>query len=292
MTETFNGSKAFLMIPPSVAHNKELLKKPKSIILLGEIVSMLNVTGEFYMSNATLAKKLDCSKKSIRNYLSLLEERKLIKRVVLKKDNGEIDSRKITAGSALAIAFSSSWSDSQDIDEGRETELLTPGTELPYPPETHCRTLGKQVATKENIYKKNNINRDIYSSANAEQLKTQKNSSINTEPSIYREIINYLNERIGAKYKPSSAINKRLIDARAKEGYSLDDFKTVIDNKCATWSNDQKMSKYLRPQTLFGTKFESYLNEKAPSIPQHTDFKKAMLTDDTVENIPDDELPF
>ena len=228
MTETFNGSKAFLMIPPSAAHNKELLKKPKSIILLGEIVSMLNVTGEFYMSNATLAKKLDCSKKSIRNYLSLLEERKLIKRVVLKKDNGEIDSRKITAGSALAIAFSSSWSDSQDIDEGRETELPTPGTELPYPPETHCHTLGKQVATKENIYKKNSINRDIYSS-----------DDDGDEEPLSKKVIDYLNEKLGTKYKPSSAINKRLIDARAKEGYSIDDFKQVIDNKCATWAQDE-----------------------------------------------------
>lgn len=280
MTETFSGSKAFLMIPPSVAHNKELLKKPKSIILLGEIVSMLNVTGEFYMSNATLAKKLDCSKKSIRNYLSLLEECKLIKRVVLKKDNGEIDSRKITAGSALAIAFSSSWSDSQDIDEGRETELPTPGTELPYPPETHCHTLGKQVATKENIYKKNSINRDIYSSDDDDE----------DEEPLYKKVINYLNERLGTKYKPSSAINKRLIDARAKEGYSLDDFKKVIDNKCATWSNDSKMSKYLRPQTLFGNKFESYLNEKAPNKPPQTNFN--VLKDDMVENIRDDDLPF
>lgn len=279
MTETFNGSKAFLMIPPSVAHNKELLKKPKSIILLGEIVSMLNVTGEFYMSNATLAKKLDCSKKSIRNYLSLLEERKLIKRVVLKKDNGEIDSRKITAGSALAIAFSSSWSDSQDIDEGRETELPTPGTELPYPPETHCHTLGKQVATKENIYKKNSINRNIYSSDDDED-----------EEPLYKKVIDYLNEKLGAKYKPNSAINKRLIDARVKEGYSLDDFKKVIDNKCATWAHDPKMSKYLRPQTLFRTKFESYLNEKAPNKPPQTNFN--VLKDDMVENIRDDDLPF
>lgn len=279
MTETFNGSKAFLMIPPSAAHNKELLKKPKSIILLGEIVSMLNVTGEFYMSNATLAKKLDCSKKSIRNYLSLLEERKLIKRVVLKKDNGEIDSRKITAGSALAIAFSSSWSDSQDIDEGRETELPTPGTELPYPPETHCHTLGKQVATKENIYKKNSINRDIYSS-----------DDDGDEEPLSKKVIDYLNEKLGTKYKPSSAINKRLIDARAKEGYSIDDFKQVIDNKCATWAHDPKMSKYLRPQTLFGTKFESYLNEKVRNAPPQRNF--SVLKDDTIENIPDDELPF
>ena len=180
------------------------------------------------------------------------------------------------------------------IDEERLDELMS--RRCAQNEQTMCSKRADGAAQNEQTntryYTETTTDKDIYSSANAEQLKTKKNSLINTEPSIYREIINYLNERIGAKYKPSSAINKRLIDARAKEGYSLDDFKTVIDNKCATWSNDQKMSKYLRPQTLFGTKFESYLNEKAPSIPQHTDFKKAMLTDDTVENIPDDELPF
>lgn len=180
------------------------------------------------------------------------------------------------------------------IDEERLDELMS--RRCAQNEQTMCSKRADGAAQNEQTntryYTETTTDKDIYSSANTEQLKTQKNSLINTEPSIYREIINYLNERIGAKYKPSSAINKRLIDARAKEGYSLDDFKTVIDNKCATWSNDQKMSKYLRPQTLFGTKFESYLNEKAPSIPQHTDFKKAMLTDDTVENIPDDELPF
>lgn len=174
MTETFNGSKAFLMIPPSVAHDRALLKKPKSIILLGEIVSMLNVTGEFYMSNATLAEKLDCSKKSISNYLSLLEKLHLIRRAVLKKNSGEIDSRKITAGDALKIAFSSGWSDSKDIARCDETEFHTPGTKLPYPPEPDCHTLGKHVATKENIYKKNSMNINIYSSADTEPQYKQE----------------------------------------------------------------------------------------------------------------------
>ena len=51
-----------------------------------------------------------------------------------------------------------------------------------------------------------------------------------------------------------------------------------------------KMSKYLRPQTLFGTKFESYLNEKVRNAPPQRNF--SVLKDDTIENIPDDELPF
>lgn len=115
-------------------------------------------------------------------------------------------------------------------------------------------------------------------------------SSASAEPDLCKDVIDYINEKLGSRYKPNSAINKRLIDARAKEGYSLDDFKKVIDNKCATWSNDPKMNKCLRPQTLFETKFESYLNEKVRNMPPQTDFN--VLKDDTIENIPDDELPF
>ena len=74
------------------------------------------------------------------------------------------------------------------------------------------------------------------------------------------EIIGYLNEKAGTRYKPSSAATKRRIEARMKENFTVDDFKTVIDKKCAEWINDPKMREYLRPETLFGTKFESYLN--------------------------------
>ena len=42
----------------------------------------------------------------------------------------------------------------------------------------------------------------------------------------------------------------------------MEDFKKVIDIKVQEWGKNEKMNKYLRPETLFGTKFESYLNEK------------------------------
>lgn len=149
------------------------------------------------------------------------------------------------------------------------------------------KTGGRENRRPVNRPLRNNNNKN-YQSKELTNIKT--NSSATAAPSIYKDVIDYLNNKVGAKYKPNSAGNKRLIDARAKEGYSLDDFKKVIDNKCATWSNDPKMSKYLRPQTLFGTKFESYLNEKAPNKPPQTDFN--VLRDDAVENIRDDDLPF
>lgn len=77
-----------------------------------------------------------------------------------------------------------------------------------------------------------------------------------------KEIISYLNSKLGTRYKPNATKNKQVINARLNEGYKLKDFKKAIDNKITDWGSDAKMSKYLRPETLFGTKMESYINEK------------------------------
>lgn len=78
----------------------------------------------------------------------------------------------------------------------------------------------------------------------------------------YREIINYLNEKTGKKYSAKSRVNQGHMSARLKEGFTVEDFKKVIDIKCFQWKDDPKMSKFLRPETLFGTKFDRYLNEE------------------------------
>ena len=75
----------------------------------------------------------------------------------------------------------------------------------------------------------------------------------------YASVINYLNEKTGKNFRIVDS-TKRLIDIRLKEGFLIDDFYRVIDNQCDKWLKDAKMIDYLRPQTLFGTKFESYLN--------------------------------
>lgn len=77
----------------------------------------------------------------------------------------------------------------------------------------------------------------------------------------YKEIVDYLNQRCGTSYRHTTRKTRDLIRARWKEGFKLDDFYMVIDKKAAEWLNDPKMSKYLRPETLFGPKFEGYLNQ-------------------------------
>lgn len=76
------------------------------------------------------------------------------------------------------------------------------------------------------------------------------------------EIITYLNKKIGTRYREGNKVTQKHIKARLKEKYTVEDFKTVIDKKCAEWKGTD-MEKYLRPETLFGTKFESYLNAPA-----------------------------
>lgn len=74
------------------------------------------------------------------------------------------------------------------------------------------------------------------------------------------QIIGRLNEQTGANYRPESKATQTKIHARLAEGYTVEDFVAVIDKKCAEWLNDPKMRAYLRPETLFGPKFEGYLN--------------------------------
>lgn len=73
-------------------------------------------------------------------------------------------------------------------------------------------------------------------------------------------IIDYLNEVSGKHFKAGTPKTKTLIKARLNEGFTVDDFKTVIQKKYKQWKGGE-MERYIRPETLFGTKFESYLNE-------------------------------
>lgn len=87
------------------------------------------------------------------------------------------------------------------------------------------------------------------------------------------EIVKYFNNAANKNYKTSSQTTRKHINARLNEGFTVEDFKTVIDKKVADWKNDKKMEQYLRPETLFGSKFESYLNQ-SNSVKEEFDIDK------------------
>jgi uncharacterized phage protein (TIGR02220 family) len=78
------------------------------------------------------------------------------------------------------------------------------------------------------------------------------------DPVPFREIVAHLNTKTGSQYRHTSKATQAHIRARWTEGARLPDFQAVIDAKASEWGRDQKWAKFLRPETLFGAKFEGY----------------------------------
>ena len=119
---------------------------------------------------------------------------------------------------------------------------------------------------------KANTIKDTFSTVKKEAPKKEKAKKQTQDNSaVIKEIIDYLNEKAGTKFRYNSKETVRHINARIKEGYTLEDFKHVIDVKVYNWKKDPKMSAFIRPQTLFGTKMENYVNEKITKPSWHVE---------------------
>lgn len=120
----------------------------------------------------------------------------------------------------------------------------------------------------DSVTSRNVSERDEKSSVNSTNKNRNRNNNRNRNKNkereqIVTEIIEYLNEKTERNFSINSKETIGLINGRLKEGYSLENFKYVIDIKVAKWKDDPKMQDYLRPSTLFRpTNFENYLNEK------------------------------
>lgn len=124
-----------------------------------------------------------------------------------------------------------------------------------------------------------------------DQLSTSYQPVIkpSSEEVPFAEIIDYLNKKANRRYRTSTPRTREHIRARWNDGYRLDDFKRVIDVKVADWLGNDKMDRYLCPDTLFGTKFEKYLNQPMPKTVGH----KSASNDDwqsEFDNTPDEVI--
>jgi uncharacterized phage protein (TIGR02220 family) len=127
----------------------------------------------------------------------------------------------------------------------------------------------KLKETKRNT-EEENIKRDekanplflISSSSKNLDLELKSDLELKTKKEFYSKVISYLNEKTNCHFKTDIPKTEKLINTRVKEGFILDDFYKVIDNKCLDWLHDPKWSQYLKPETLFSNKFEGYLNRK------------------------------
>jgi len=108
--------------------------------------------------------------------------------------------------------------------------------------------------------------KEITSHCDQPVIKSDTEIEIEIEKEIekeipYVEIINYLNDASGKNYRSTSRKTKDCIKARSNEKFSVGDFKKVIDKKVTEWGGTD-MEKFIRPETLFGNKFEGYLNQE------------------------------
>lgn len=122
---------------------------------------------------------------------------------------------------------------------------------------------------------KSNVTRNGHKNKNLE-LERERERDIKPlpaepapDPIPYAEIVDYLNEKAGTGYKSTSDKTRKLIRARFGEKFTVADFKRAIDNMVAEWNNpprpgEKDMRPYLRPETLFGNKFEGYVQRRPP----------------------------
>ena len=170
--------------------------------------------------------------------------------------------------------------ESKDIKNELFRQLITKAAEtedtlsIPYPYGMDTRlvlfnknnnsTLSKTELENLNITDEVNINSNSISNledgSRIHNLNNIKNKNIKKGPSPAEEIVDYLNRITGAHFRAGSKKTKQLIGARLNEGYTVDDFYTVIDKKYDEWK-DTEFQRFLRPGTLFGSHFEDYLNQ-------------------------------
>lgn len=109
------------------------------------------------------------------------------------------------------------------------------------------------------ILKKEGVFKPLKRSVNGRKDK-DKEQDKDMVKDMEKDIIDDLNLILKTSYKPTTPKTRELISARLKEGATVEDFKTVHRKMAKVWGVDNKMRRYLRPQTLYSNKFEGYLN--------------------------------
>jgi phage conserved hypothetical protein, C-terminal domain len=124
-----------------------------------------------------------------------------------------------------------------------------------------------EKGVKREVYKgvQTAVEKGVIPKQNNSLKKDTNVSKKDSHAPLIQSVVDYLNLKTESNYQSKTKKTRDLIIARINEGYSLDDFKKVVDIKTQEWKNDTKFAQYLRPETLFGNKFESYLNQKLAS---------------------------
>lgn len=229
---TIKESGDFVTVHKAFVFDNKLSAKAKGILLY-----FLSRPDNWQIYTSEVVKHMNDGQKSINSGIQELIKSKYVHRIQKRTDNG--------------------------VFNGYEYLVYEKPTEMPFSANglsaNGLSANGKTENRKGQTTNNNSTNNDL---TNIDSTYIDGNIlSGNPTAYPYKDVIDYLNQQTGKNYKSTTKKNQTVIRARTDEGFSLDDFKRVIDNKVAEWKGTN-MEKYLRPETLFGTKFEGYLNQE------------------------------
>lgn len=234
---------------------------------------------QFYVKE--LVKHSPGGETELRNYLNELEEHGYLKRTPRHDDKGKFGGMNWILSDTGGLNRRAGNPDDGETSQNHEKVSGTPSCG-----ETVERSNRRTVnRTLSNINIKNYQNKEITN-------KRKEKSSAKSEPAI-SEIIDYLNKKAGTHYSPKTKAYQELINTKLAEGYTINDFKKVINNQAFSWQNTPAW-KYMRPSTLFKDKFDEYLHANdlnrysGKRVEKGTDWSKKEI--DTSSGIPIDEL--
>ena len=148
-----------------------------------------------------------------------------------------------------------------------------------------------KITIKQQLFNNNVTNKSEELQQVEDNKQQQSNNNVTTlskkkkkdNNNIYSLVIDYLNIKANTSYRINTKNTQSLINARVREGFTIEDFKKVIDSKSGEWLNTD-FEKYLRPATLFGGKFENYLNEANKKAPTAIGTQKNNLVNPNICN--------
>lgn len=223
----------YAILPANVRYDNRLKANEK--LLYSEITALSNKDGACYAANKYFAKLYDVETETISRWIKHLKELDYISVEITYKDGTKEIHQRIIRIKENAINFM------PEHDEGVLTK----------------KSIGYCSKNQGGIDKKVKDNNTSINNKKRKYIKEKKEDYL----AIVKKVISYLNEKTGSKYKDTTESTQSKIIARLNECFMLDDFIVVIDKKSKEWMGTE-YQKYLRPETLFGTKFESYLNQQ------------------------------
>ena len=233
----------YAIIPAEVRYDHRLKANEK--LLYGEVTALCSSSGECWASNKFFAELYGVHITNVSRWVnSLVDKGYLESQLVYNEGTKEIEKRILRLSSV-----------SKNVKTPNSKNVKT--------------SISKNAKENNTSINNTSMNNNILSS----NLDDTKGKAV--------EIIDYLNEKAGKRFSHKTKETAKHINARLKDGYTVEDFKRVIDNRVMKWSKDKKMKEYIRPDTLFTpTNFEKYLNDALDNLPDRPPVYKPSMSEE------------